>query len=85
MVTLLPITMCVRLRNLDLATQGAQAAIVREGCNSPMGTISMQVLLTDTLCFLFCSLTVSVCHIPPDFAKGSHCMYGMPLADDCHY
>lgn len=70
MVTLLHITMVVR-RNLDLATQGAQAAIGQEGCNSPMGLIAMQVLLTDTLLFLFFSLAVFVCHITPLFTKGS--------------
>ena len=58
MVTLLHTTMSVR-RNLDLDTQGAQAAIGQEGCNGPIYSISMQVLLTDTLCLLFFSLTVT--------------------------
>ena len=72
MVTLLPITMFVR-------------QIGWEGCNSPMGTISMQVLLTDTLLFLLFYLNAFVCHVTPLFAKSSHCMYGVPLVDDSHY
>ena len=48
MVILLHITMFVR-RNMDLATQGAQAAIREEGGNSPMDIINVQVLLLDTI------------------------------------
>ncbi len=68
MVILLLTVMFVR-RNLDLATQGAQAAIGQKGCNSPMGTISMQVLLTDTLYFLFLSLTVFGLLHPSSFCQ----------------
>jgi hypothetical protein len=78
MVMLLHTTMFVR-QNPDLATQRAQAAIGREGCNSPMDIVTMQVLMTDTLCFLFFSLAGFFCHITSLFAKSSHSMYGLPL------
>ncbi len=78
MVTLLHITMVVR-RNLDLATQGAQAAIGQEGCNSLMGSTTMQVLLTDTPCFLFLSVAGSICHVISLLAKSLHSVYGLPL------
>ena len=71
MVILLLTVMFVR-RNLDLATQGAQAVIGQEGCNSPMDSITMQVLLSDTLLFLLFSLAGFVCHITPLFAKSLH-------------
>ncbi len=42
-----------------------------------MGTISMQVLLTDTLYLLFFSWAGFICQVTPLFAKSSHSMYGL--------